>query len=92
MVSGTSFRHALLIRGRKELLDCQSRFCDQTAQRAPRNFGMIGYRESGHVARSSHDDMTPLLPDDLPAKTLKDLDDVRWRENGNRGHYAMTST
>lgn len=76
MVSGTSFRHALLIRGRKELLDCQSRFCDQTAQRASRNFGMIGYRESGHVAWFSHNDMTTLLADHLPTEALKDFDDV----------------
>lgn len=92
MVSDTAFRHALLVRGLKELLDCQSRFCDQTTQRAPCDFRVIGYRESGHVVRSSHDDMAPFLADDLPAKALKDLDNVRWRENRNRRHYAMTST
>ncbi len=40
----------LLVRGREELLDGQPRLCDQTAQRAPGNFRMIGYRESGDVA------------------------------------------
>jgi hypothetical protein len=88
----TAFRHALLVRRLKELLDCQSCFCDQAAQRASCNFRMIGYRESSHVALPSHDDMAPFLADDLPAKALKDLDNVGWRENGNRRHYAMTST
>lgn len=72
----------LLVRGRKELLDGQPRLCDQTAQRAPCNFRVIGYREGGYVAWPRHDGMT----------ALKDLDDVGWRENGNRRHYAMTST
>ena len=46
MVSDNPFRHALLVRGREELLDGQPCFCDQTAQRAPCNFRMIGYRKS----------------------------------------------
>lgn len=82
----------LLVRGLEELLDCQPCFCDQTAQRAPCNFRMIGYRESGHVAWSGHDDMAAFLADHLPTKALKDLDNVGWRENGNWRHYAMTST
>ena len=82
----------LLVRGREELLDGQPRLCDQTAQRTPCNFRMIGYRESGDVAWPSHDDMAAFLADHLPPKALKDLDDVGWRENGNRRHYAMTST
>ena len=66
----------LLVRGCEELLDGQPRFCDQTAQRAPCNFRVIGYRKSGYVACPSHDDMTAFLADHLPPKALKDLDDV----------------
>ena len=76
MVSDNPFRHALLVRGREELLDGQPCFCDQTAQRASCNFRVIGYRERGYVAWPSHDDMTAFLPNHLPAKALKDLDDV----------------
>ena len=67
---------ALLACGREELLDGQPRLRDQTAQRAPCNFRMIGYREGGDVAWPSHNDMAALLPDHLPAKALKDLDDI----------------
>ena len=67
---------ALLACGREKLLDGQPCFCDQTAQRAPCNFRMIGDRKGSDVAWPSHDDMAALLPDHLPAKALKDLDDV----------------
>ena len=39
----------LLVRGREELFDGQPRLCDQTAQRVPCNFRVIGYRERGDV-------------------------------------------
>lgn len=66
----------LRVRGRKELLDGQPCFCNQTAQRASCNFRVIGYRERSDVAWPSHDDMTAFLADHLPTKTLKDLDDL----------------
>ena len=66
----------LLVRGREELLDGQPRLCDQTAQRAPCNFRVIGYRESGGMAWPSHNDMTAFLADHLLPKALKDLNDV----------------
>ncbi len=83
---------ALLVQGLEELPYCQPRFRDQTAKRAPRNFRVIGYRESGNVAVSCHDDMTAFLPNHLPTKSLKGLDDVGGRKNGDGRHYTMTST
>jgi hypothetical protein len=37
---------------------------------------VIGDRESGDVAWPNHNDMTAFLPNHLPTKALKDLDDV----------------
>lgn len=67
---------ALLVQGFEKLLDRQPSFRDQTAKGAPRHFRVIGYRERGQVAGSCHDDMAPFLPDRLPTKSLKGLDDV----------------
>lgn len=52
---------------------------------------MIGYRESSDVAEAGHDDMTALLTNNLPTKSLKGPDNVSGWENGNRRHYTTTS-
>lgn len=76
----------LLVRCFEELFDCQSCLCNQTAQGASCHFLMIGYRKSGNVTWSGHDDMTALLANHLPTKALKHLDHVGRGKEGNRRH------
>ena len=83
---------ALLVQGLEELPYCQPRFRDQTAKRAPCNFRVIGYRESGNVAGLRHNDMAALLPNHVPIESLEGRDNLGGRENGKRWHYTATST
>ena len=75
-----------------ELIHGKARSADQSPERPPRHFPMIGHRQGCRMARLYQDHVAAPLTRDLPAQAHKHADHLPATQDGKRGHPTAIST